>query len=130
MTWGGVYVVLGGAGPRQGQYSSVCLSPVHVCEGDVVLLVTAPQAHGGGLVPVQTLLPLGVGRRVQRYALHVLHVQVKVLALRRLVLLTVEEGHLLEGGMQLLAEHLDDLQEGGAHLGVVLPTHLHQVVPV
>lgn len=120
--------MLGGAGPRQGQYSSIGLSPIHVCEGDVVFLVTAPQAHGGGLVPVQTLLPLGVGRRVQRDTLHVFHVQVKIFALRRLVLLTVEEGELLEGGMQVLAQHLNDLLESGTHLGVVLPTHLHQVV--
>lgn len=128
MTWGFMFAVLGGAGPWQGQNSSICLSPVHVCEGDVVLLVTAPQAHGPCLVPVRTLFPLGVGRWIQRYALHVLHVQVKVLRLRGLVLLTVEEGDLLEGGMQLLPEHLDDLREGGPHFGVVLPTHLHQVV--
>lgn len=125
--FGGVW--LGGAGPRQGQYSSVRLSPVHVCEGDVVLLITAPQAHGDGLVSVQTLFPLRVGGRVQRYALHVLHVQVKVLALGRLVLLAVEEGDVLEAGMQVVVQHLDDLQEGGTHLWVVLPTHLHQVVP-
>ena len=99
-----------------------------MCEGDVVLLVTAPQAHGGGLVPVQTLLPLAVGRRVQRDALHVLHVQVEVFALGRLVLLAVEEGDLLEGGVQVLAQHLNDLLEGRTHLGVVLPAHLHQVV--
>lgn len=120
--------MLGGAGPWQGQYSSICLSPVHVCEWDVVLLVTAPKAHGWGLISVQTLLPLGVGWRVQRYALHVFHVQVKVFALWWLVLLTVEEGHVLESRMQVLTHHLDDLKEGGTHLGVVLPTHLHQVV--
>lgn len=120
--------VLGGAGAWEAQYSSVGLSPVHVCEGDVVLLVAPPQAHGGGLVPVQTLLPLGVGRWVQRDALHILHVQVEVFALGRLVLLAVEEGHLLEGRMQVLAQHFDYLLEGGPHLGVVLPTHLHQVV--
>lgn len=91
--------LLGGAGPRQGQYSSVSLPSVHVREGDVVLLIAAPQAHGRHLVSVQTLLPLRVGRRVQRDALHVLHVQVEVFALRRLVLLTVEEGDLLEGGV-------------------------------
>lgn len=123
-----MYTVLGGAGARQGQNSSICLSPVHVCEGDVVLLVAAPQAHGHGLVPVRTLFPLGVGRWIQRNALHVLHVQVKVLRLWGLVLFTVEEGDLLEGGMQLLPEHFNDLQEGGPHFGVVLPTHLHQVV--
>lgn len=48
----GVYDMLGGAGPRQGQYPSVCFPPVHVCERDVVLFVTAPQAHGRGLFPV------------------------------------------------------------------------------
>lgn len=99
-----------------------------MCEGDVVLLVTAPQAHGGGLVSVQTLLPLRVGRGVQRDALHVLHVQVEVLGLWRFVLLAVEEGHLLESGMQVLAQHFDDLLEGGTHLRIVLPAHLHQVV--
>lgn len=93
-----------------------------------MLLVTAPQAHGGGLVPVQTLLPLRVRRGVQWYALHVFHVQVEILTLWRLVLLTVEEGDLLEGWMQVLPQHLDDLLEGGTHLGVVLPAHLHQVV--
>lgn len=123
-----VSCVLGGAGPRQGQYSSIGFSPVHVCERDVVLFVTAPEAHGGGLVSVQTLVPLGVWRRIQWDAFHVFHVQVKILALWRFVLLTVEEGHLLKGGMQVLTQHLDNLLEGGAHLGVVLPAHLHQVV--
>lgn len=126
--WGLLYIMLGGAGPRQGQYSSVCLSPIHVCEGDVVLLVTAPQANGRRLISAQTLVPLRVGRRVQWYALHVFHVQVKVFALWRFVLLAVEEGDLLEGRMQVITQHLNDLQEGGAHLRVVLPTHLHQIV--
>lgn len=72
---------------------------------------------------------LGIGRGVQWYALHVLKVHVELLALRRFVLLAVEEGDLLESRMQVLLDHLDDLVEGGPHLRVVLPTHLHEAVP-
>ncbi len=34
-----------------------------------------------------------------------------------------------ETRMQILPEHLDDLLEGGPHFGIIMPAHLHQVMP-
>lgn len=95
-------------------------------EGDVVLLVTSSAS-----VPVGAAaeFPLRVGRRVERNALHVVHIQVQVVgALGWLVFFAVEEGALAVGRVQVVTQLLDDLLEGRTHLGVVLPAHLHQVV--
>lgn len=56
-------------------------------------------------------------------------VQVEVRGIGRLVISTVEETGLFEGRLQLILYAADDLHEGWTHLGIVLPTHSHQLKP-
>lgn len=94
-----------------------------------MLFVVPLEGHGGSIVPPQDFVPLRVRGGIEGNALHVLEVHLVLLRFQRFVLLTVEERDLVEAGVQVLLQHLDDLNEGGAHFGVVLPTHLHQAVP-
>lgn len=94
-----------------------------------MLFVVPLESHGGSIVPPQHFVPLRVQGGIEGNALHVLKVHLILLRLQRFVLLTVEERDLVEAGVQVLLQHLDDLDEGGAHLRVVLPAHLHQAVP-
>lgn len=94
-----------------------------------MLFVVPLESHGGSIVPSQDFVPLRVRGGIEGNALHVLKVHLVLLCFQRFVLLTVEERDLVEAGVQVLLQHLDDLDEAGAHFRVVLPTHLHQAVP-
>jgi len=119
---------LGRTRPGHGENPPVFLATVHVSVRYVLLIVPL-EGHGGSVVPPQDFVPLRVRGRIEGNALHVLKVHLVLLRFQRFVLLAVEERDLVEAGVQVLLQHLDDLDEGGAHLRVVLPTHLHQAVP-
>lgn len=56
-------------------------------------------------------------------------VQVEVWGIGRLVISTVEKTDLFERWLQLILYAADDLHKGWTHLGIVLPTHSHQLKP-